>query len=123
MPTKVGRQGFDGNEPRIYCGAKHFKLFHSRRREGVLIYSLFFRLGPLGLSFGLWDLLPNQVQFPSIEQFPLDLLASAESDSRSQRDREVDIEPLGSSLGADRLYMEFIFCLPGHSPFLVVNNL
>jgi len=53
----------------------------------------------------------NQMQFATVEQFPLDLVARLQADGGGQREGEIDVEARLLSLGTDGLDFERIFCL------------
>jgi hypothetical protein len=48
----------------------------------------------------------KQVEFASVQEFPLDVFAGLEADGRRQRDGEVDVEFWFLSFGSDGLNFE-----------------
>lgn len=56
----------------------------------------------------------DQVQFSSIQQFPLDLFPGLQTDGRGQRDGKVNVEFGFLSLGPDGLDFERIFSWTFH---------
>jgi len=58
------------------------------------------------VRFGPGNLFSNQVQFASVQQFPLDGFTGFQSDGRGQGQRNVDIKSRLLAFGTNRLHFQ-----------------